>query len=464
MGIGALDYKKGGSGLDINGLIEDYYVYAGEKVSAGDFVEFINGVASESIETSTLTSIVSSANVGQRISACKLSEDKIFIAHNSGTGNNSLHGIVCTINNSIIIRGADTTILSGNYTGNCMSVVALSETSVFISYSKGSNYYLCAIVCTIDGTTITAGTSSGLSSQQLSSKYSVSSTVLKNGNVFVAHSYASSALLRGIVCSVNGTTITAGTDTVLSSETHSGYFIETCLTQDGNVFVAHSYASSRYLYGIVCPVEGTTITAGTDKALVAIDSAGNQISMCLLENGKIFIAHCWGRSICLYGIICTVTNTTITRGTSTQLSTLDSVGNVISVGLLDNGDVFIAHSNSDYYYLYGMVCSVNNTTITSKTDVALCETQYTGEQITTLMLGTRIFIAHSYSSNRNLYGQIWNVDKSTDIVTNEIAITTHEIQVRPATSLPCNGVAKSSGEGGDSTGHKDVVSVYISDV
>ena len=41
MGEAFLDYKKGRAGLDINGIIEDYYVYAGENVNAGDFVEFV---------------------------------------------------------------------------------------------------------------------------------------------------------------------------------------------------------------------------------------------------------------------------------------------------------------------------------------------------------------------------------------------------------------------------------------
>lgn len=51
MGIGAIDYIGVKGGLDINGIIEDYYVYAGEKVEKGDFVELLTG--SNGAETET---------------------------------------------------------------------------------------------------------------------------------------------------------------------------------------------------------------------------------------------------------------------------------------------------------------------------------------------------------------------------------------------------------------------------
>ena len=62
MGQGALDYIGVKGGLDINGIIQGYYVYAGENISAGDFVEFVNGVAGkvnagQIIETSYETQV-----------------------------------------------------------------------------------------------------------------------------------------------------------------------------------------------------------------------------------------------------------------------------------------------------------------------------------------------------------------------------------------------------------------------
>lgn len=51
MGQSAIDYIGVKGGLDINGVIESYYVYAGENVNAGDFVEFIEGIADKTSTT-----------------------------------------------------------------------------------------------------------------------------------------------------------------------------------------------------------------------------------------------------------------------------------------------------------------------------------------------------------------------------------------------------------------------------
>lgn len=50
MGIAKL-YNQSGSGGKINGIIEDYYVYAGEKVEKGDFVELLTGSNGDETET-----------------------------------------------------------------------------------------------------------------------------------------------------------------------------------------------------------------------------------------------------------------------------------------------------------------------------------------------------------------------------------------------------------------------------
>ena len=51
MGIAKLYSQSGGIGLKINGIVQDYYVYAGEIVKKGDFVELLT--ASNGVETET---------------------------------------------------------------------------------------------------------------------------------------------------------------------------------------------------------------------------------------------------------------------------------------------------------------------------------------------------------------------------------------------------------------------------
>ena len=123
MGQGAIDYIGVKGGLDINGLIENYYVYAGEKVSAGDFVEFVNGVASQTTKTSEDTAINNTdSRPSEVISAVELSENRVFIAHNKDTSNYYLCGVVCTIENEKIIVGTDTQLSTERYTGYQISL------------------------------------------------------------------------------------------------------------------------------------------------------------------------------------------------------------------------------------------------------------------------------------------------------------------------------------------------------
>ena len=463
MGTAKLYSQSGKKGLDINGIIEDYYAYAGENISAGDFVEFVNGIAGSTSETSVDTPIIETTEYGRILSACKLTENKVFIAHGQGydTSSASLGGIVCTINGATIIYGTDTTIVSGSYSGAKMSVVALSETSVFIAYNYANTYRLKAIVCTISDTTIAKGTEVTLVNSDKSSTM-VYTTLLSNGNVFVAHSYGSSYYLYGIVCSVSGTTITNGTDTAIVSGQYAGFDMSTALLPNGNVFISHCLGTSYHLYGIVCTISGTTITKGTDTAIVSGQYAGFNTSTVTLPNGNVFITHSNSTSYHKYAIVCTVTGTTITIGTDTLL--IPSTTAFQSANLLDDGSIFMVYGYDTSYYLYGMICMVTGTTISNGTNTQLDAEKSSAHCVDSVVLpsGSKnvIFVAHSSNKNYYLYAQIWGVDETNNIPTSNITVPEYETQVRKATTSDIYGVAKTKGVGGDSTGHKDIVSIY----
>ena len=46
-------YGQNKGGMSINGIIKDYYAYAGENISAGDLVEYVNGIASKTEDYET---------------------------------------------------------------------------------------------------------------------------------------------------------------------------------------------------------------------------------------------------------------------------------------------------------------------------------------------------------------------------------------------------------------------------
>ena len=228
-------FPKSG-GIKLNDVIEDFkYVYKGQEVKAGDFVNYINGVAGQT---------------------------------DYGTS-------------------TDTSILAAGDEGKNMWAVALDDTRVFILYKNPSNY-ACGIVLQINGATITAGASVTISTNQYAGT-GLSAVALDSSRVLVLYCYGSAYYLYGMVCTINGTVITLGTDTKIYTGNYSGYVTSPVLLPNGNVFIAHSYDSSNYyLYGLVVTINGTTITAGTSTSINATQRAGSSISAVVLSNGNVF--------------------------------------------------------------------------------------------------------------------------------------------------------------------------------
>lgn len=465
MGEAYLDWQKKSGGIKLNDVIEEYrYVAAGKQIKAGDLVNYINGIAGktdygESVDTQLSTE----TNSGYAISAAKLDENRVFVAHSYGTSY-YLYGVVVTIDGASITYGTDTELCNVELSGAKISIAVLDENRVFVAHSY-SSYYLYGMVVTINNTTIVKGNDTVLGSVQ-NAGYVISVELLKNGNIFIAHSYGQSVHLYGIVCTISGTTITTGTDTsIVTGTSNTGQRISTCLLPNGNVFIAHSYGSNYYLYGIVVSISGTTITAGSDTALVSSQYAGSYISTCLLLNGNVFIAHSYGSGYYLQGRLISISGTTISELDNLILRNSAYTAYAISTHLLPNGDVFIAHSgdfvpNETTYYLYGIIVSVSNNRIVAGTDIELINTRNAGSRISSLLLdnGT-IFIAHSNSSSYYLNAQMWGIDEENNIPTNHIVATEYEQQVTPAIEPPFNAVALSSGVGGTDTEHNEQVKI-----
>ena len=453
MGIAGLDYKKSGSKLEIDGIIEDYRVYAGKNVDAGDFVEFINTIASSTTATSSDTSIVTTTSSGRYLSAIALDDSRVFIVHMKDNSTYSLNGIVCTVSGATITKGTDTVISSTKNSGMYgMALVLLPNGNVFLAYPPG--FY--GVICTITGTTITHGTSTTIGGYGYDKP---TATLLPDGNVFVAtRNDDSNKYLYGQVCTISGTTITKGTYTQLSTTTATGSAISVTTLPSGKVFIAHNYTSS-YLYGMICTVSGTTITVNTDTVISTSEYAGLSHSTLVLKNGNVFITHQYGsgNSTYLRGIVCKINGTTITKGPDTSLSN-SQYSETTSPVLLDSGKVLVFHSGSYVdSYLYGIVCEISGNVIAKGTDTVLRSIENSADQISAFLLRGKPFVVHSYGSSTYVYAQLWDVDEINNIPTNQITWTEYEMQVQPVTALPCKGVAQMSGIGGDE------ISVYVND-
>ena len=352
-------------------LIDTNKVFIAHRSGGSDTstYNYLNGIVctinGNTITTGSDTTLVSGSNAYNNASAVLIDTNKVFIAHRSGSYS-TLRGIVCEISGTTITAGTDTNLVNVNGAYLNASAVLIDTNKVFIAHQKSdssASNYLNGIVCTVSGTTITTGTDTTLVSVDPSSD-DASAVLIDTNKVFIAHRSGgfgtTSTLLNGIVCTVSGTTITAGTDTTLVSANGSSDDLSATLLEKNKVFIVHkSDFTDDYLNGIVCTVSGTTITAGTDTTLVS--NSWYAASILLLESNKVFVAY--SRSSTLYAIVCTINNTSVIAGTNTNLS---SAYRLISAVLIDTNKVFIAHaSDSTDQYLNGLICSVNGTDIST---------------------------------------------------------------------------------------------------
>lgn len=485
MGQGALNYQGVKGGIKLNDVIEEFkYVYQGKTITAGDFVNYINGVSFQTVDTPIVGS-------SYKVKAVRLSSSKVFILHSStNSASSTLNGTVCTISNGQITVGTTMQISTEAYSGNEFSAVVMTLESeqnqkVFITYKKqynggayGNGYKLDGIVCQITGTTVVCGTPVTFDAQGSTisgSGYATGNCIAKltTSSVFVVythHNLSSSndyESLYAQVCTVSGVTITLGTAKALTTNTdYVGRYISVAPLSATKVYITHSYSSRCYLYGRVCTISGTTITAGTDTVIQnetsnAESYAGQYSDTVALSSSNVFIAHNLGTSsyAYIYGMVCSISGTTITAGTDTELSpSINRSSQANTVVLISSSKVavFFAYkaSSSSNCFLSYAICEISGTSITAGTEVQLSDIACSGRLISGVMLDTNfMFIAHAYDSTQELYGQVYLVDGT------ELISKIEEQQVTLATQPPFDGIALSNGVGGTSTAHNEQVKI-----
>ena len=398
----AIDSIETGGGLEINGKKENFIPYGA--VLAGDFVRNRNTFSMASDE-----SMVSIQNAARNITTVALDENRVFVTylklHNTSKNYYGIYGVICTIDGTTVTSiGEEVTIFTPSATGyHIVSAVKLTADKVFIALSRSSNTYPIGRVCTIDGSTITVGTSTTLASNY-STNISVSR--LTDNKVFIAYASAGDSTasiprhLKGIVCTIDGTTITSGTDTTLIQTAGAGAVISAVCLDSTKVFIAHSSDNTNYyLNGLVCNISDTTITAGTDTTLVSVANYGKVISGIKLYGYKVFIAYSTGGVI--RGTVCTISGTTITAGSYVVISSYPttSMYTYLSTSIISGTKVLVMYKES---YICGRICNCPaGTEITMYGNFGFDSSS--GATFSTQVLNKyTIFVAHS-SDTTNYY-------------------------------------------------------------
>ena len=269
------------------------------------------------------------------------------------------------------------------------------------------------IACSISGTTITKGTRSTVTVDNYGGINFTGMLVDKDKVVVVysdrnsSNSYTNNYILVALVFTINGTTVSHGTQTTLSSTAGSGKFINIKTLNNSKVFITHcagtSSSSNISIIGRICTINGTTITNTATKTLFTGYNYGTSVHLVPLNENKVFLSYSLNNDKSLHTMICDINGTTITLGTDTQIVSSDAF--LHSCQKLDENNVFIVYESSG---LYIMICSIAGTVITAKSSIKILSKSYSNNLSSVSLDADNILLVYNYEDNNDLYAMVVN--------------------------------------------------------
>lgn len=401
-----MKFSSGGGGINIDGIIEQ--AKAKGVVNAGDFVKYFNEyIIGEQTQINDYDT-VPNRRLQNSISAIALSDTKVLFTHYyqvMSSTNFELYGTVCTVNRTNITAGNMTKIAQITLSNASDSLIPIMtkiyENKAFIWYGGRDKNY--GVVCTVDDNTIIVGEKMllNLNINNLNSDYSIAIKTLSSNKVFIFYGNYSK---YGLVCTIDGTNIIKGTETQLISSCN--YYAQlNILTENKIVIVYNNNVSSSYIkFGIVCIISETTITKGVSTQLIS-GTYTNKVELAVLSENKFFITYD-KTSYTLYGMICEISGTTITSGTDTRLN-LNSFSALENLSVvLDDDEIFIVYilpsssvTGSFNRTLRSMFCTINNNIITIKKDIQLTSQYFSTKELkleAVILSKNEILVAYNY--------------------------------------------------------------------
>ena len=434
-------YGKSGGGMKIDGIIADYYAYAGQNISAGDFVEFINGIANSDVKSGAENIFQTGLVVNTR--AELIDSNKVFIAYHE-RDNDMFYSFVATISGMTVTLGTKYTL--NGYGANAININKLSSTKVVLTFDSGN--YVYAVVATISGTTITFGTTTSCGTGYKTTD--MKSCLIDTNKVLIAFKDITSNYNygRAICATISDSTVIFGSSTMYIFNKASTDLISLlCIEKDKIIIGYTDIGNSNYGAVIIGTVSGTSITFGSEY--VFNSAATYLITMGLVSDNKVIIAfQDRGRSNYGIAIVATISGTSALFGSE-----------------------YVFRRNSAYIY---DICSIFE-------NVALIAHGQTNGLITKAnVLGDIIAFGEEYSFREiatydislcSMFGShlLACYTSASDTATRDggacvVKFGEYETQVRKATLSTFNGVAKTSGTGGTDTTHGGILSVYVPNI
>ena len=273
-------------------------------------------------------------------------------------------------------------------TGTDVAIVYQPNVDKYVLFYRDGSNYLTASVMTLSGTgasaTLTAATPVTIMSDAMQGNPSNNDFTYDTSTYLIIGSWRQSNVAYTCSMSISGTTITGNSSvTIPIPSTYTGGGVTRCSYSSTANKIVYLYTSSadQLMYTTIGTVSGTTINFGS-AAVVSTPSGAtiNASDMCVGvdSNGVVVLSYLTedlGTNYSLWSQAGTLSGTTITWGTASQVSNVIALGNAANectIGSIASGKMIIArgvNSTSPSYLNKGIfvIITSSGTTVTNGT-------------------------------------------------------------------------------------------------
>lgn len=264
----------------------------------------------------------------------KISTNKFIVVYVTNSGSRG-YARVLSVSGSTITYGDSVSISTTS--PDYLTVTTIDTDKAVVSFREGGTQ-ISSIVLTVSGTTISAGTKAVLSTQ---GTYLTSCKLNTDKAILCFKNIDNNSYGYSVVLSVSGTTITYGSTTIFMNS-FTSYLSASQIGTDKAIVFFKSLNS--HCTAVAMTVSGTTITAGSYNEFTS--STDDYITSVGFGTDKAVVCYRNG-SNSNYGTarVITVSGTTVSAGSSYVYKSKNCTSNTISV--LNSTTCAVSFSNSD---------------------------------------------------------------------------------------------------------------------
>jgi hypothetical protein len=407
--------RKGGGGLEINELVENYVVTSGGNVNAGTFIEFVNanlfGAEYQAQTTGTSSVFVFG----------KINDNTVAIITRQTAPSNLLSIRIATVSGDVITFGSPFSITTASNFSNQLHV--LDSSRIAHTYINLDNGAAIIQVFTYSGTTITGvGTAVTVNA----SGSDMHNTVLAAPNTVICTWVSGGANGNARVATISGTTVTLGTS--FNFQVGETYYQTLLRITDTTTLLFYRGGNSQIVTVKVLSRSGTTLSTPGNTLTGAAMFWGTGA---IVSTNKAFLAYRHPSLTTGFGFVVDINGTSITMGSVIEIT--DNFQRPNCVALSTNVALIAFTKGFSDAQAISRLINISGTNMTLQPEVLLrTGSTYNNISVVALTESKLFFSIGPSTLNSSSFGLINSFGKT----------------VRTATSGTVNGLAKTSGTAG----------------